>query len=315
MDGIIVVRKERGYTSNDVVAKLRGILRMKKIGHTGTLDPEAEGVLPVCLGQATKLVDLIADVDKEYRAVLRLGIVTDTQDLASNASVLSELSPEEVREKVTREDALRAVRSFEGEYDQVPPMYSAIKQDGRKLYELAREGRVVERRARRVEIFGIEPEKIDLPELTILVRCSKGTYIRTLCSDIGERLGVGGAMASLVRTRVGSFALGDALTLGEIGNLARTRDGTRTEEVLWDRLPVRPLESFFADCPALSAKEEADRLLKNGNPLKKENLSGDFSPAGDKRVRMCDSTGKFCGLYRYQPEKGMFFPEKMFLGI
>ena len=301
MDGIIVVNKETGYTSNDVVAKLRGILRMKKIGHTGTLDPEATGVLPVCLGRATKLVDLIADVDKEYRAVLRLGTVTDTQDLSGNSTVLKELSPAEVRRAVTEEEVLRSVMSFEGEYDQIPPMYSALKEGGKKLYELAREGKEIERRPRRVTIHEIAAERMELPEVTIRVRCSKGTYIRTLCSDIGERLGVGGAMASLVRTRVGSFRLEEALTLGEIEALMPLGP-----------LPVKPIESFFADCPEAASDKESDRLLHNGNPLRPGQLSAGREHARSPRVRMHDSEGNFCGLYTWREEKGMLFPEKMF---
>ena len=185
--GIIVIHKEKGFTSHDVVAKLRGILHMKKIGHTGTLDPDATGVLPVALGKGTKLVDLLTDKEKTYEAVLHLGITTDTQDMSG--AVLKERGV-----SVTEEEVKEVLRSFVGEQMQFPPMYSALKVDGKKLYELAREGKTVERKARPVCFYEIEPLEIHLPLVKIRVTCSKGTYIRTLCHDVGEKLGCGGCM-------------------------------------------------------------------------------------------------------------------------
>ena len=179
--GVINIYKEAGYTSHDVVAKLRGILKQKKIGHTGTLDPQAQGVLPVCLGKGTKLCDLLADHDKEYEAVLRLGITTDTQDM--EGTILKESSVQ-----VSEEEVRTCILSFQGEQMQVPPMYSALKVNGKKLYELAREGKVVERKARPVTFHSIEVLWMELPKVKIRVQCSKGTYIRTLCNDIGENL-------------------------------------------------------------------------------------------------------------------------------
>ena len=196
MDGVIVIRKEKGFTSHDVVAKLRGILHMKKIGHTGTLDPDAEGVLPVALGKATRLVDMITDKEKTYEAVMRLGVVTDTQDMSGTVlSQTTELS-------VTEEELCTVVSSFVGDYMQVPPMYSALKVNGKKLYELAREGKTVERKPRPVHFYEIEILDISFPLVRFRVTCSKGTYIRTLCHDIGEKLGCGAAMESLLRTKV-----------------------------------------------------------------------------------------------------------------
>ena len=209
MDGIIVIRKEKGYTSHDVVAKLRGILHMKKIGHTGTLDPDAEGVLPVALGKATKLVDLITDKEKTYEAVMRLGVVTDTQDMTG--TILSQTEQISVTEKEVKE----AAESFLGEQLQIPPMFSALKVNGKKLYELAREGKTVERKPRPVHFYQIEILEINLPLVRYRVVCSKGTYIRTLCHDMGEKLGCGAAMESLVRTKVGKFELKDAITLAQ----------------------------------------------------------------------------------------------------
>ena len=182
MDGILNIYKEKGYTSHDVVAKMRGILKMKKIGHTGTLDPEAQGVLPVCLGKGTRLCGMMTDETKAYRAVLLLGQETDTQDVTG--AVLSQ-HPVEVGE----EEARQAAMGFVGAYWQVPPMYSARKVGGKKLYQLARAGKEVEREPRLVEILELKVEQACLPRITISVVCTKGTYIRTLCHDIGKKLG------------------------------------------------------------------------------------------------------------------------------
>ena len=211
--GIINVYKEKGFTSHDVVAKLRGIVGQKKIGHTGTLDPDATGVLPMCLGKATKLCDLLTDKNKTYEAVLLLGKTTDTQDITGE--VLEEKSTEALTEEKVRE----AIEGFIGDYEQIPPMYSALKVNGKKLYELAREGKDIERKARPVKILDIQMLEIDLPKVRMEVSCSKGTYIRTLCHDIGEKLGCGGCMESLIRTRVSTFRIEDAKTLDEIETL------------------------------------------------------------------------------------------------
>ena len=192
--GVLNVQKEKGYTSHDVVAKLRGIVGQRKIGHTGTLDPDAKGVLPVCLGRATKLCDLLTDKDKTYEAVLLLGCTTDTQD--TGGTVLEEQDVPDLAE----DTVMDILQSFVGEYAQIPPMYSAIKVNGRKLYELAREGKEIERKARIVQIYEIRVRKIELPRIWMEVRCSKGTYIRTLCHDIGQSLGCGGCMSSLRRS-------------------------------------------------------------------------------------------------------------------
>ena len=187
MNGIINVYKEKGYTSHDVVAKLRGICRQKKIGHTGTLDPDAEGVLPVCLGTATKVCGLLTDKDKVYEAVLLLGTQTDTQDISGTVVRQAQVT-------CTQDEVRQAAASFLGIYSQLPPMYSALKVNGKKLYELARQGKVVEREARKVVIHEIFIESVELPRITMTVHCSKGTYIRTLCHDIGRKLGCGGCM-------------------------------------------------------------------------------------------------------------------------
>lgn len=332
MDGIINVYKEKGYTSHDVVAKLRGILRMKKIGHTGTLDPDAEGVLPVCLGKATKLCDLLTDKTKTYQAVMLLGQETDTQD--TTGEVLAQY-PVNAMEEEVRE----AVESFLGPYMQVPPMYSALKVNGKKLYELARAGKEVEREARPVEIFEIHVDSIELPRVTMTVICSKGTYIRTLCYDIGRKLGCGGCMEHLLRTRVDRFELADSLKLSQIEEL---RDRGEVEN------HVIAVDEVFAGLPAYTAVPgDGDKLVHNGNPLPIElatscedgesssqdqgaKQSADHShrlssriEEGElgkalfdpqKNIRVYDSEGRFIGVYGYEKSKRRYKPLKVFLG-
>ena len=296
MDGVIVIRKEKGFTSHDVVAKLRGILHMKKIGHTGTLDPDAEGVLPVALGKATRLVDMITDKEKTYEAVMRLGVVTDTQDMSGTVlSQTTELS-------VTEEELCTVVSSFVGDYMQVPPMYSALKVNGKKLYELAREGKIVERKPRPVHFYEIEILDISFPLVRFRVTCSKGTYIRTLCHDIGEKLGCGAAMESLLRTKVGRFTLDDAITLAQ------------TEEAVQEGIRLGYTEGYLrkeilAEYPRVCCTKEGDRLLANGNPLVQALVD-----AQEKKgwIRMCSSEGSFAGVYQWDEKRNRYFPVKMF---
>lgn len=297
INGIIIVNKETGFTSHDVVAKLRGICGQKKIGHTGTLDPAATGVLPVCLGSGTKLCDMLTDRDKEYVAELLLGVETDTQD--TTGSVLRE-SPV----TVTEEEVSRACLSFLGDYDQIPPMYSALKVDGKKLYELARAGKEVERKARRVRILELEILEMRLPVVKLRVVCSKGTYIRTLCSDIGQKLGCGGAMQSLQRTKAGRFRLEDALTLGDLQQL---KDSGELERV------VQPVDSLFEETPALHVTAEAARLLENGNALLPVQFAETVTPEPERWVRVYRPDGRFAGIYAYEEQKRWYRPVKMFL--
>ena len=291
--GIIVIHKEKGFTSHDVVAKLRGILHMKKIGHTGTLDPDATGVLPVALGKGTKLVDLLTDKEKTYEAVLHLGIDTDTQDMSG--TVL-----EEKPVNVTEEEVRKVLKSFVGEQLQVPPMYSALKVNGKKLYELAREGKTVERKARPVCFYEIEPLEFHLPLVKIRVTCSKGTYIRTLCHDIGEKLGCGGCMEELLRSRVGRYSLFESHTLAQVE--AAVADGTVQDM-------IDPVEAVLAEYPALYADSYGDRLLANGNPLS-DNLVSPQHKEG--WVRMYASDGTFTGIFQLDAGKKKYYPVKMF---
>ncbi len=215
MDGIIVVKKEKDWTSFDVTKKLRSILHEKKIGHTGTLDPMAEGVLVVCSGAATKLVDAISGTIKVYEAEMQLGISTDTEDITG--TILEERPVD-----VTEADVISAISAFIGTYDQIPPMYSAKKINGKKLYDLARQGKTVERKPSRITIHDIKIKDIKLPYVKMEVTCSKGTYIRTLCKDIGEHLGTGATMTALLRTKVGQFTLDESHTISEISDIAES---------------------------------------------------------------------------------------------
>lgn len=289
-NGIINIYKEKGFTSHDVVAKLRGILKQKKIGHTGTLDPDAEGVLPVCLGRGTKLCDMLTDKDKVYEAELLLGVETDTQDISGMV-----LDKKEVH--VSGKQVFEAVMSFLGTYDQIPPMYSAIKVDGRKLYEIARAGQVVERKARMVTIHDIDILEIKLPYVRMRVHCSKGTYIRTLCHDIGEKLGCHGCMSSLVRTRVSFFDISRSITLKQV-----------SEYVAEGRMDsfIIPVDRIFDTLPAFYDDGRNEKLLSNGNQFLPD------SRIMHGKVRVYKQNGVFVGIYQYDSERNVYVPVKIF---
>ena len=299
MDGIINIYKEADYTSHDVIARMRGILKTRKLGHTGTLDPDAVGVLPVCIGRATKACDMLTDRSKVYEAVLRLGVTTDTEDMSGQ--VLTE-NPVDVTEEQVRE----AVAHFVGDYEQIPPMYSAIKVEGRKLYELAREGKVIERKPRPVTIFELDIIKIELPLIYLRVSCSKGTYIRSLCRDIGEKLGCGGCMEHLTRTRVGEFVIENAITLSQLEDLMREE---RVEEY------IKPVDRLFLEYPKVKVGNKSEHaLLTNGNPLAARKLKIDDKYRVDGQwLRLYDLDDRFVALYKYETEKRRIMPLKMFL--
>ena len=298
LNGIIVVKKEKSFTSFDVVAKLRGICGQKKIGHTGTLDPDAEGVLPVCLGNATKVCDMLTDSDKEYEAVMLLGVETDTQD--TTGTVLAENPTDEL----TEEQVLETIQSFVGPQQQIPPMYSALKVDGKKLCDLARAGITVERKARDITVYDIQVLSVELPRVTIRVKCSKGTYIRTICHDIGQKLGCGGAMEHLTRTRAAGYTLDQALTLSQIQQI---KDENKLEEI------IQPIDQVFSCYPALQVTETAHRMLMNGNGLISQNFINVEPEHYESMVRVYDKDGVFSAIYKYHKDKELFKPEKMFL--
>lgn len=295
MDGLLIINKERGFTSFDVVAKLRGILGEKKIGHLGTLDPEAEGVLPVVVGRATKLAPLLSGGDKVYRATLLLGVTTDTQDTAGH---LLERRPVEIEEVVLR----RLILSFVGEQDQVPPMVSAKKVDGKKLVDLARQGKEVERKAARIEIHQIEIVKMDLPRVEMRIHCSAGTYIRTLCHDIGEKAGCGGAMESLVREEASGCRLQDALKLDEVTSLVLT--GLLPRE-------MRPLPELLRQFAGFVCDERGAILAWNGNPVRMDRGRMEKPVPDGSCVHVMDPEHRSIGLFRYDEKKQMLRPEVM----
>lgn len=250
--GVLPVEKGRGVTSFQVVAHLRRLLRAPKVGHGGTLDPEATGVLPILIGEATKLMPYLSDLDKEYVATVRLGVSTDTQDATGTVLASRPVPPLGAREIEA------ALARFVGVVEQVPPMYSALRKDGKRLYELAREGRVVEREPRPVTIHAIALEAVELPELTIRVHCGKGTYVRTLAADLGEALGCGGTLAALVRTRVGPFDLGRCVPWEE---LRETRNGAG----LWAR--VLAPDAALSALPAVQLTAAQSARYGHGQPV------------------------------------------------
>lgn len=262
MNGIILVDKPQDWTSHDVVAKLRGVLHERRIGHSGTLDPLATGLLVVFVGRATRAVEFAEADSKEYIAGLRLGIATDTQDISGNIISCCDAIP-------SRETVICAVNSFEGEIDQIPPMYSAIKVGGKKLYELARRGESVERKSRKISINYIDVVGEDGDDLLLKVSCSKGTYIRTLCHDIGEKLGCGACMSSLRRTAAGVFLIENAHSIEEIQAAAASGDMQKI---------LLPLDTLFAQFPELIVDENRTKRLKTGNII---NLN---APNGKYRV-------------------------------
>lgn len=299
MDGILAVWKPAGWTSHDVVAKVRGMLRIRRIGHAGTLDPEVTGVLPLCIGRATRVVEYLQERPKAYEAVLELGIATDTEDLTGQ--IIETVDRIEVDEEAAR----RVLASFVGEIEQVPPMFSAVKVDGKRLYELAREGKVVERKKRLVTIHELELLRFESdgprPRIAFAVTCSKGTYIRTLCVDIGKALGVPATMAELKRTRSAGFGEADCLTLEQIRELQERGE-------LAGRL-LGPDEGL-THLPRLSVDADAaDRAVK-GQKLK---LTEEAAQLADGQlIRLYDANEQFLGIFRAETARGLIAPVKVF---
>lgn len=246
MNGIVIVDKPEGWTSQDVVSKLRGVFKTRRIGHGGTLDPMATGVLPVFVGRATRGVEFFEHAEKTYEAVLRLGITTDTEDITG--TVL-----EEKPVSVTREEFLEVLKHFRGQIQQIPPMYSALKHNGQKLYDLARQGKTVERKSRTITIFRLECLEFSGDTARLLVHCSKGTYIRTLCKDMGEALGCGGCMAALRRVRAGAYCIEDAVPLRELVE-------TDTPEHY-----LSPVDTLFSRYEKTVLTPNQEKRCRNGN--------------------------------------------------
>ena len=257
MNGIVIIDKPEGWTSQDVVSKLRGVLHTKRIGHGGTLDPMATGVLPVFVGRATRGVEFFEHAVKTYEAVLQLGITTDTEDISGEVLEKRTVS-------ITKEQFLAALEDFRGEIQQIPPMYSAIKINGQKLCDLARKGREVERKPRTITIHKLECTDFSGDTARLTVTCSKGTYIRTLCKDIGEQLGCGGCMAALRRIGAGAYTIEEAVPLAQ---LVESEDPERY---------LRPVDTMFAEYPAVTLTEKQALRCRNGNSFSIELADGTY---------------------------------------
>lgn len=272
MNGVININKPLGITSHDVVYRLRKLLSIKKIGHTGTLDPDASGVLPMCIGRATKVADMLTAQDKQYVAEVTLGSATDTLDKTGTVTETAEVN-------VTKADILKAVAEFVGDIEQIPPMYSAIKVDGKKLYELAREGVEIERKPRQVRINAIDVLDIDLNagRFSMKVDCSKGTYIRTLCDDIGRRLGCFAHMSALERTKSGRFDISESYTLEQIEEMFGNGDLSF----------FTPVDAVFEEYPKLTLSSRKAKKMCNGTRVSVQGIEEGVT------YRVYDESGNF----------------------
>lgn len=309
MNGVLNIYKEPGMTSFQVVYQLRKLTGEDKIGHTGTLDPDAKGVLPVCIGKATKLVDMLMDTDKQYRASLLFGKRTDTQDLSG--ITLEEMDACTIKQMLSPEKIIQTIEGFTGEIEQMPPMYSAVKVNGVKLVDAARKGKTIERKARKVSIFGFDQIAVtgfeapdDPVKAFFTVNCSKGTYIRTLCEDIGTRLGVPACLESLERTRTSGLDLSTAMTLEEVKQFAESH-------TLIDHLI--PVDTFLKNYRAIYVREEAVRKLVYGNWLKPSEFLPIESCKEGEKFRVYDEKDVFFAVYRYSKKDNYFKCEKMFI--
>lgn len=289
MNGILLIDKQPDWTSNDVVAKLKGILHQRRIGHSGTLDPMATGLLVVFVGRATRAVEFAEGHDKRYIAGLRLGITTDTQDITGRVLEAKDVT-------VTREELEQALVGFRGEIQQIPPMYSAIKQNGRRLYDIARKGGEVERKPRAITIHDLRVIDGQEGDWLLDVRCSKGTYVRTLCHDLGRALGCGGCMSSLRRVEAGQFSVDQAVTLSQVQQMA---DAGRMEELLL------PVDSLFQAYPHCTASASQEKKIRCGNQVKTGLAGGDY--------RVYTESGEFLMLGRV--EDGIMKTVKSFFEV
>ncbi|TCS92551.1 tRNA pseudouridine(55) synthase TruB [Hazenella coriacea] len=297
--GIIPVYKPRGLTSHDVVGKIRRLAGQKRVGHTGTLDPEVEGVLPICLGQATRLVEYIQELPKRYKGSLLLGTATDTED--QTGKVIEEVDVV----KISQEEVEEVFSSFLGTIEQVPPMYSAVKVGGKRLYDLARQGVEVKRPSRQVTIYQLHCTRVTQgkrPQIDFDVVCSKGTYVRTLCVDIGRALGYPAHMASLIRTESGPFRTADCFTFSELELVA--------EKGSWEEV-LTPLDAVLGHFPSVILEEEDALRALDGWSLQVDFEKGALSH--HSLVRVYSESGRFCGLYRL--EEPLAKPEKVFRDV
>lgn len=301
LEGILPIWKPVGFTSHDVVAKARRILKIKRIGHTGTLDPQVTGVLPLCIGRATRLVEYIQELPKEYEATLKIGLATDTED--ASGQITEQLD----RVHLTEREITDTMLSFVGEIEQVPPMYSAVKVDGKRLYELARQGVEVERKSRVVTIHEIRIVGMNLelahPEIRFRVKCSKGTYIRTLCVDIGKALGYPAVMSELVRTSTGAIGREQCLTLEQVEQLHQ--QGTLADKLI-------PAEQAVAHMPAVRLNEQQSRKALLGQKLSLTAAGHAPLPAADGLYAAYGPDSRFIGIFQWDSARSELEPVKVF---
>ena len=297
MDGIIIVDKPKGYTSHDVVNVVKKTLNTSKVGHTGTLDPNATGVLPVLVGKATKISKYLIEHDKTYIAELALGEKSSTGDIEGEIIERKEVP------NVTEEQIKEVLQKFLGKQMQTPPIYSSIKINGKKAYEYARSGQTIEIPAREIEIMEISLSNFEDNIITFKVSCSKGTYIRTLCHDIGQKLGCGACMEKLTRTKVSRFEIKDSLTLAQIEVLKKE---DRLSEILI------PIDQMFANYPSIIVSGEAARLAYNGNGIKDRDVRKDENILDEAYVRVYDDVEDFIGVYQYHEKEREYRIRKMF---
>lgn len=304
IDGVLIIKKEAGWTSHDVVAKVRHLFGEVKVGHAGTLDPAATGVLPVLIGRGTRIAEYLVEWDKEYRAVLRLGETTDTQD--ATGTVLTRCTTD----SVTPEAIHEVVGRFHGLIEQVPPMYSAVKVGGVPLYKSARAGKTIARNARTISIHNLEVEAIQARDVTLRIVCSKGTYVRTLCADIGEALGVGGHMLALERRRVGPLTIGDALTVNEIGirhALGRIGDDLLSLDRTLGHLGIAVIDEQTVDRVRHGAS------VPIANILRWEGVA-DAARGTQAPIRVHDTSGRLVAIGTYQDaSRGVLKTEKVLI--
>ena len=295
VDGILNINKPQGRTSFSVVSLVKRLSGVRRVGHAGTLDPAATGVLPVCLGQGRRVVPFLHNAAKVYKARIKLGVTTDSYDATGNVTTVGDPTG------LSRQHLLSALDSFRGQIQQTPPMYSAVKHGGKPLYELARAGIEVERKSRPVQIYRLELRRWQPPVATIEVECSKGTYIRSLAHDLGQLLGCGAHLKSLTRLRYGCFSLEDAVSLSQL------EDGFR--HGYWQRF-VYPIDIVFQDWAAVVVDDATEEDVKNGRPV--ELKPGDSLQPGAGHLRVYNGDGHFLGVLTFNREKGHWRPGKVF---
>ena len=298
MDGILNINKPQGKTSFSIVAMVRRLSGERRVGHAGTLDPAATGVLPVCLGQGTRIIEFLVDATKAYRAQIELGVTTDTYDASGN------ITHQEDPSGITRKQLESAFSSFRGLIQQTPPMYSAVRHQGKRLYELARAGIRVERRSRLTRIYHLELIDWQLPIVTVEVVCGKGTYIRSLAHDLGQTLGCGASLRSLVRLRCGLFDIKDAVSLPQLEDAFRCG--------YWQRF-VYPIDIVLLHWTAIVVSDATGQAIRNGRPVDYLELRPSALSSSEEHCRAYTSDGHFLGVLRFNPERGQWQPEKVFL--